>query len=321
MKLNNKNFIKLLNKNYIFENNPKVAVGVSGGPDSMALVFLINKWIKLKKGGLIALIFDHKIRKESNYESKMIKRYLDESKIDSSIITVSKNKVLKYNMNEARVNRFKGLLKYCKKNNILHLFLAHHYDDNLETFLTRKVSGSNLEGLSSIKNLSYRENIQIIRPLLNFSKQKILNYNNINKNLYLTDPNNYNFKYTRVAIRYFIESNNKIELIKKDFKRITSDVFLYKKMIWEILHQLLIAVKKNSIELNYLDLLKVDDLIIERQINAIYRFFFIKKYNLRSSKIKILIRDLRKNEFKKFNIGSLIVEKNDCILKFYGKII
>ena len=56
MKLTNKEFIKNLEKKYTFEKNPSVAVAVSGGPDSMSLLFLVNAFIKYKKGKLIALI-------------------------------------------------------------------------------------------------------------------------------------------------------------------------------------------------------------------------------------------------------------------------
>ena len=80
-------------------------------------------------------------------------------------------------MNEARANRYELLTNYCKRNNILHLFLGHHRDDNLETFITRKVSGSDLEGLGSMKIKSVTDKILIIRPLLSFPKNEIINYN------------------------------------------------------------------------------------------------------------------------------------------------
>ena len=50
MKLTNKEFIKNIEKKYTFEKNPYVAVAVSGGPDSMSLLFLVNAFIKYKKG-------------------------------------------------------------------------------------------------------------------------------------------------------------------------------------------------------------------------------------------------------------------------------
>ena len=49
MKFNKKNFFLYLNKNFLFENNPVIAVAVSGGPDSMALIYLMKEWIKFKK--------------------------------------------------------------------------------------------------------------------------------------------------------------------------------------------------------------------------------------------------------------------------------
>ena len=62
MVLTVKNFNKSLEKKFLYESRPSVAVGVSGGPDSLALVILLSKWVKEKKGRLVALIIDHKIR-------------------------------------------------------------------------------------------------------------------------------------------------------------------------------------------------------------------------------------------------------------------
>ncbi len=319
MRLSNQEFIKNLNQNYIFENNPKFAVGVSGGPDSMALVFLINEWIKKNKGSLIALIFDHKIRKESFKESKIIQNYLNKFKINSSIIRASKSNVTKFSMDEARVNRFNGLISYCKRNKILHLFLAHHYDDNIETYLTRKVSGSNLEGLSCMSNISYRKNIQILRPFINYSKKNILMYNKKNNLFHLKDPNNYNLKYTRVAIRNFIKISDNIKDIRNDFHKLSKDINSYKRMIWEIFHKILLKVKNNSIEVKYYEFIKIDNLIIEKHILLIHKFFFENKKILRSSKIQNFIKDLKQKEFKTYNLGGLIVKKNESFLMFFRK--
>ena len=57
MPLNKDDINSKLNKLSCFENNPNVAVGVSGGPDSMALVYIVNKWIKKKKWKIISINF------------------------------------------------------------------------------------------------------------------------------------------------------------------------------------------------------------------------------------------------------------------------
>ena len=152
--------------------HPRVAVAVSGGPDSMAIVFLLKQWIKRNKGSLIALIVDHQIRKDSNLEAKHIKKYLSQHRIKSRLFKIDKKNIIKKNMREARENRFNQLIKFCKKNNIFHLFVAHHYDDNLETFLLRKIAGSNFEGLCGIQKKINIDNVQVLRPLLEFNKKK-----------------------------------------------------------------------------------------------------------------------------------------------------
>ena len=114
MKITNQYFEKYLKDNYLFEKKPKIAVGVSGGPDSMCLLFLLRIWVKKKNGILTALIIDHQLRKESNLEAKYIQKYLTNQKIFSKIIKISKQKIKKKTMAEARNNRFKSLLNYCK---------------------------------------------------------------------------------------------------------------------------------------------------------------------------------------------------------------
>ncbi len=316
MKLDKNNFFLNLNKQFLFENNPSIAVAVSGGPDSMALIYLMKEWIKTKKGKIVAILIDHKLRAESNVECKITQNYLKTLNVNSKIIRVSTKKINKKNMYEARRNRYDKLISFCKSQNILHLFLGHHFDDNLETFLIRKVGGSNLEGLGCMPFNIVVNKIQLIRPLINFTKNQIVKFNRKHKIKFIQDPSNFNEKYTRVSIRNFLKSTNYIKTIKKDFKNITSYVPFYKQMMNEMLHQIVFNMSKNSVVVSYQDFKKLDEVIKENMIAKIYSYFDTKNITLRYVKVKILLSELNKNNLKSFNLTGISVVKDRDFLNF-----
>ena len=321
MKLTNKEFIKNIEKKYTFEKNPSVAVAVSGGPDSMSLLFLANTFIKYKKGKLMALIVDHRIRKNSKEEAKFISTYLDKNNINSQILTVNKDKVSKKSMNEARDNRYNLLTDYCIKNNILHLFIAHHKDDNLETFLNRKIAGSDFYGLKSMSEFSLYNKVCIIRPLLNFSKDALLNYNKKNKIEYINDPSNFNLDYTRPTIRNFLKKSDQktIKEINKDFENILFYSPYFIQMILEILLKNVVHVDSNQIVISLHNIKNLNEITSENIIRRIYLFLFYQSNAPRSKKTRILISEMKKLNFNIFNLKGMIVKKNDDFLTFSRK--
>lgn len=321
MKLNQKNFINNLNKLITFENKPIVPVAVSGGPDSMALLFLMKEWIQKVDGKLIALIVNHNIRKESLTEANTIGNFLTKNKIKCKILTVKKKKVLKKNMSESRSNRYDLLQNYCQRNNLIYLFLAHHQDDNLETYVNRRVAGSDFEGLGSMDFIRKKNNIILVRPLLNFSKNDILNYNTTRNIPFIQDPTNLNLNYTRSIIRHSIKNLNKktFDEIKSNFKNIKSNMALYKIMISEMLIENTISINKNYIEINLVKFKKFDDLILEKLIKKIYIFFYNELKFLRSSKTQNLVNQIKSKRFKVFNLKGMLIKKVDNSL-FFSKI-
>ena len=310
-------FNKNLKKNFIFEKFPKIAVAVSGGPDSMALVFLLNNWILKKNGSLTALIVDHQIRKDSNLEAKSIKRYLDKNKIKSKIFKVDKKNVIKKSMKEARKNRFNQLFNFCNRNNIFHLFVGHHSDDNLETYLLRKLAGSNFEGLRCMQQKVIIENIQILRPLLLFNKKNILEYNK-NKNIYyIEDPSNKNVKYTRIAVREFLIDKKKFnQQIKNEFNVIQAYFPTYKKMIFNIFNKLSVNVFKNKILINGKFFDRYDLEIQIKIIEIIYKFLKPHKINLRYQKILHFMELLNNRKILSSNLGGMNITKDILLITF-----
>lgn len=319
MLLNEENFFSKLNKFNCFERNPHVAVGVSGGPDSMALVFLINEWVKSRNGKLSALIFDHRIRDNSKNESYQVKTILKNISINSVILRPNKKYHLKKNMSQARTKRFDGLINFCKKNKILHLFLGHHYDDNIETYLIRKINGSNFEGLGSMEEISYFDNIQILRPFLQIKKKSILKFNKKNNLNFVNDPSNKNLNYTRVKVRNFLQSKKYQELVNYDFKVLKKEIPFYKDMIWSSYIKTLSYVSSNELKINRNKLFTLDKLIIEKIILISLKFFSDQNFKVRSAKIAILINEIHKSNFKKFVLRGILIVKKDKFLSFSKK--
>ena len=312
-------FNEILKKNFLFEINPKVAVAVSGGPDSMAIVFLLNKWIKKNKGSLIALIVDHQLRKDSNLEAQHIKKYLFQLKIKSKLFKVNKRNVVKKTMREARENRFNKLIKFCYKNNIFHLFVGHHYDDNLETFLLRKIAGSNFEGLCAIQQKVNIDNIQILRPLLQFNKKDILKYNKNHNIFFVKDRSNENLKYSRVIVRKFLSKQNIYKKqIEKDFQKIQNYFPFYKKMIFQIFNKLNIHISKTNVLVNTNNFFHHDLEIQTKIIEIIYKFLRPKKRLLRYQKIVNSLNFLNNNEIVNTNLGGINIKKDVFLISFNG---
>ena len=319
MSLSEKIFLSFFKNQKCFESKPHVAVGVSGGPDSMALTYLLNRWIKIKKGKLYALVFDHSIRFNSLEESYQVKDILKDLNIETFIIKAKKNKLIKKNMADARINRFDGLLNFCNKNNILHLFLGHHFDDNLETYLIRKINGSNLEGLDSMNNISYFTNIQILRPLIKINKSSIINFNKKYKIKFINDPSNKDINYTRIKVRNFLQNKNYKKVVQSDFLKLKKQIPDYKKMIWELLIECLVDIQTNRIIISFYKLIKFDELIIEKHILLLLKFLINNKNQTKSSKIKLFIDSMKKPSFKIFNLSGVIIQKNSDFLIFCQK--
>jgi tRNA(Ile)-lysidine synthetase-like protein len=312
-----KNLYKSLNQKNLFETNPVIAVAVSGGPDSIALVFLLKNWIKKNKGKLIALIIDHQIRENSFKEASFVKKYLSDNNIQSLILKVPKKNILKGKMIQARENRFLKIINYCKKNKILHLFIGHHSDDNVETFVLRKIAGSNFEGLNCMQERTIYDYVQIIRPMLKFTKKQILNYNKKMNLFYVNDPSNNDEKYSRVVVRNFIKNNPQYKKnIIQEFKLIRENYYDYKKMIFQIYNLINIEIHKNIIIFDSIKFLNLDQDLQAKFTEITYKFFYPKKPFLRYKKVIKTLDKLSETVNLYISLSNMKVQRNNKLIYF-----
>lgn len=182
-----------------FELSPTLAVAVSGGADSMALLLLAHEWVKPKNGHVIALTVDHGLRQESAAEATQVKKWCAKYHIEHHTLKSSPPKG--GSQEHARDLRYSLLTDWCKKNHVLHLLTAHHAGDQAETLFFRLARGSFIEGLACIPAVSTRAGVRLIRPLLNTPKRALEGFLDARAQPWIDDPSNHSPRYTRNRIR------------------------------------------------------------------------------------------------------------------------
>ena len=195
--------------------NKTVIVSCSGGPDSMALLSIVNNIKDTNNIKVVVAHVNHKVREESDEEAQMVEKF---AKQNNDIFELYEIKEYhdKTNFHEdARKIRYKFLKELKDKYNADYLLTAHHGDDLTETVLMRITRGSNLKGYIGFKEESDWENIKLLRPLIRRTKKYLEQYNIENNIPYRIDKTNYSDEYTRNRYR-----NEIIPLLKKEDENI-----------------------------------------------------------------------------------------------------
>lgn len=133
-----------------FEREPRLAVAVSGGPDSMALLLLAQEWAAARGGRVSALTVDHGLRAELSAEAAQVAQWAGLLGVSHVALTWIGDKPTADIQAAAREARYCLLEEWCAASGVFHLLLAHHRDDQAETFLLRLARGSGLDGLAAI---------------------------------------------------------------------------------------------------------------------------------------------------------------------------
>ena len=192
-----------IKKNDLIKNGDTIVVGVSGGPDSMAL---LNVLINLNNNNLsykiIVAHVNHGIRKEADEETKFVEEFCQKNNIQCFIKKENVNELAKQNKigtEEAGRNlRYSFFEEVAIKNNANKIATAHTANDNAETVLMNIIRGS---GTSGLKGIEPKRDNKFIRPLIECTRAEIEKYceeKNLNPK---EDKNNKENIYTRNKIR------------------------------------------------------------------------------------------------------------------------
>jgi len=315
--------LKFINEKNLIDKNDKVLVALSGGPDSVFLLYFLKKYSPKFKITVGAVHINHLLRGLHADKDELFCKQLSK-KFSIPFYSLRKN-VKSFSSKEkvsteeaGRIIRYKEFERIALEKGFTKIVTAHNCDDNAETVLLNLVKGAGLQGLSGIPPL--RE--KIIRPILVLTKEEILNYLKFFKIKYRTDISNLEDDYERNFLR-----NQVIPLIKKRLNPSLSNTLLKSSEIFRDINSVvkkkidsitgnIITKKKDHISLSITELKKN----VKEYWSEIFRFIFEKEFKTQISfddckKIISLIDKQAGKNIQIFNKIKVIKERNELIIQ------
>ena len=182
---------------------PAIVLAVSGGPDSLALMWLAARWRRALTRGprLIAVTVDHGLRPEAAREARDVKHLARTLDLPHRTMRWNGAKPKTGLPAAARMARYRLLAQAARANGATHILTAHTRDDQAETLLMRMLRGSGIAGLAAMARETEREGLTLARPLLDISKSQLVATLGKAKIAFADDPTNRDRSFTRPRLR------------------------------------------------------------------------------------------------------------------------
>jgi tRNA(Ile)-lysidine synthase len=182
---------------------PALVLAVSGGPDSLALMWLAARWRRALSRGprLIAVTVDHGMRPEAAREAREVKRLARAIDVPHRTLRWTGPKPKTGLPAAARAARYRLLAKAARASGATHILTAHTRDDQAETLLMRMLRGSGIAGLAAMSRETERDGVWLARPLLDIPKSRLVATLDKAKIAFADDPTNRDMSFTRPRLR------------------------------------------------------------------------------------------------------------------------
>lgn len=196
----------------MIQKGDKILLGVSGGPDSICMLNILNDMRKDINFDIIVAHVNHLIRNEAKQDEEFVIDFCKKLNIDCYTKSIDVQKIAnntKIGLEEAgRIERYKFFDEILKKFGCNKIAIAHNKNDNVETVFMHILRGSGISGLKGIEPVRGK----YIRPLVEIDRQDIEEYCKSSSILPRIDKSNFENDYTRNKIRNVV-----IPYIKKEF--------------------------------------------------------------------------------------------------------
>lgn len=260
--------ILALEKFNMINRGDNITVALSGGADSVALLFVLKQLAQYDIS-LSAAHLNHCLRgQESDRDERFVRELCQSLGVPLTVERAEIEKIAKKTGESIELCARRVRYEFLKRVSSGKIATAHTASDSVETVLLNMVRGTGLKGLAGIPPVRGR----IIRPLIYCSRQDIEHYCKLNNLEYVTDSSNLSDQYTRNKIRLHVvpkltEINPALE---RAISRMT-DIIRFEDEYLELLAENFVAQNKNGLDVN----------VLSRQHPAIIRRVVAKYYKNR----------------------------------------
>lgn len=191
---------------FAYDKPKRLAVAVSGGGDSIALLRLLDEWARDEKVTLLAATVDHGLRPESAQEAAFVAETCAALGIKHTTLKWTSWQGKGNLQAAARAARYALLSQWARGHDIKTVALAHTADDQAETFFMRLTRASGIDGLTGMQRRRHADGIEWVRPLLMVEREELRAYLRDCKQVWIDDPSNDDETYDRVKARKALQA-------------------------------------------------------------------------------------------------------------------
>ena len=290
-------------KKYRIEGNI-IAVGVSGGADSMALALMAAEQLTHLGKKIVALTVDHGLRPTSADEAQYVAQVMAKFGIEHHILHWEGEKPTTGVEEVARQARYRLIRDWCFDHDINCVMMAHHIQDQAETFLMRLQRGSGLTGLCAMREFEDMGGFIVLRPFLSKNPEELKTYLQQKGIRWVEDESNEDGKYLRNRIRKFLpllekQTGISVEDIYQTVVRLQSSEDYIEKNVEDFFAK---EVVYEIGDVCYFGVEAFNELHPEMQFRVLAQIL-CDEYIPRADKVLNLRRMLQKPDFKGTTLG------------------
>lgn len=229
------NLIKFEKQHSFFKPKIGILIGLSGGADSVALLHFVKQLSIKKQFPVYACHIHHGLRENADKDAAFAKEMAKKLDVPFILKKVNVKSLAKKEdlsiEHAARKARYQALSEAAAKFNCKKIALAHHLDDNAETFLLNILRGTKSKGLMGIPINRPFGKLEIIRPFMCITRKEVDNYIKENGLKYIDDETNFEQIYTRNWVRGTLLPllEEKQPRIREHINEISQDLYKYIK--------------------------------------------------------------------------------------------